>query len=255
MLWLFKIFAVPILVALATLAIRRWGAAIGGLLVGLPFMTGPISYFLALDHGIDFAVGANTGVILAVAAVGPWMIAFYWLAGRFSWPVCMAGGVLAFAAAGLVLQSLRVDGRTAAAIAYASTLIALAVMPRVKAAPVTVPPPRWDLPVRMIVTGVVVVAVTFLAEQLGPQLSGIVATLPIVSGVVACFTLHSMGTAMTRTVLRGVATAMLSFIAFFVVIGESIRVLGIPLAYTAAVLVTLPLSALVATIDRRMALR
>ena len=59
MLWVFKIFAVPILVALATLAIRRWGAAIGGLLTGLPLMTGPISFFLAVDQGIDFAIAAN----------------------------------------------------------------------------------------------------------------------------------------------------------------------------------------------------
>lgn len=56
MLWVFKIFAVPILVALATLAIRRWGAAIGGLLTGLPFMTGPTSFFLAIDQGVDFAM-------------------------------------------------------------------------------------------------------------------------------------------------------------------------------------------------------
>lgn len=253
MLWIFKIFAVPILVALATLAIRRWGAAIGGLLMGLPFMTGPISYFLAIDQGVDFASAANTGVILAVAAVGPWAVAFYWLAGSFQWPVCMLGGLTAFAAAGWVLQPLQVDGRTAAMIAYASVLISVLLMPRVQVPAVMAPPPWWDLPVRMIVTAVVVVSVTLLAERLGPRLSGIVATLPVVSGVVVCFTQQRMGAAMTRAVLRGVATAMLSFIAFFAVIGETIATLGLTSAYVLAVLVTLPLSALVATIDRRMA--
>ena len=252
MLWVFKIFAVPILVALATLAIRRWGAAIGGLLTGLPFMTGPTSFFLAIDQGVDFAMAANTGVILAVAAVGPWTVAFYWLAGSFRWLVCMLGGLAAFAAVSCVLQPLQVDGRTAAMIATVSVLICVLLMPRVQAPKAIPPPPWWDLPVRMIVAGVVVVLVTLLAERLGPRLSGIVATLPVVSGVVACFTQHSMGPAMTRAVLRGVATAMFAFVAFFVVIGETIESLGLAPAYVLAVLVTLPLSALVATIDRRL---
>lgn len=253
MLWLFKIFAVPILVALATLAIRRWGAAVGGLLTGLPFMTGPTSFFLALDQGVDFAMAANTGVILAVAAVGPWTAAFYWLAGTFRWPVCMLGGLVAFAAVSAVLQPLQVDGRTAAAIACVSVLLSVALMPRVHFPKATAPPPWWDLPVRMIVAGLVVVLVTLLAERLGPRLSGIVATLPVVSGVVACFTQQSMGAAMTRAVLRGVATTMLAFIAFFVVVGETIGLMGLAPGYALATLVTLPLSALVAAIDRRLA--
>ncbi len=255
MLWLFKIFAVPLLVAMATLAIRRWGAAIGGLLTGLPFMTGPISYFLALDQGIDFAIAANTGVILAVAAVGPWAVAFYWLAGRFNWLVCLAGGLAAFAAASWVLQPLHVDVRTAVAIAYASVIASIVLMPRVPI-PRNIPkPPWWDLPVRMIVTGIVVVLVTLLAERLGPRLSGIVATLPIVSGVVACFTQRSLGAPLTRTMLRGLVTGMFAFVAFFVVVGEALRPLGLVSAYVLAVLVTLPLSGMVAALDRRLARR
>ncbi len=253
MLWLFKVFAVPVLVALATLAIRHWGAAIGGLLTGLPFMTGPTSFFLAIDQGVDFAIAANTGVILAVAAVGPWTVAFYWLAGSFRWPMCMLGGLATFAAVSLVLQPLHVDSRTAAAIATVSVLASVLLMPRVEVPKVVPPPPWWDLPVRMIVAGVVVVSVTLLAERLGPRLSGIVATLPVVSGVVACFTQQTMGVAMTRTVLRGVATAMFAFVAFFVVIGETIGALGLAPAYVLAVLVTLPLGALVAAIDQRLA--
>lgn len=58
---------------------------------------------------------------------------------------------------------------------------------------------------------------------------------------------------MTCTVLRGIVTAMFAFVAFFVVIGEALGPLGLVPAYTLAVLVTLPLSALVAAIDRRMA--
>jgi hypothetical protein len=253
MLWLFKIFAVPLLVAMATLAIRRWGAAIGGLLTGLPFMTGPTSFFLAVDQGVDFAIAANIGVILAVAAVGPWAVAFYWLAERCNWLVCLAGGLAAFGATSWLLQPLQVGVRTAVAIAYASVIASILLMPRVQIPREIPKPPWWDLPVRMIVTGLVVVSVTLLAEHLGPRLSGIVATLPIVSGVVACFTQRTMGAPLTRTMLRGLVTGMFAFVAFFIVVGEAVRPLGLAYAYALAVLVTLPLSGLVAAIDRRLA--
>ena len=62
-------------------------------------------------------------MILAVAAVGPWTVAFYWLAGSFRWPMCMLGGLAAFAAVSWVLQPFAGHGRTAAAIAGASLLI------------------------------------------------------------------------------------------------------------------------------------
>ena len=44
-----KLTFAPILLAAATLAVRRWGEIVGGLLVGLPLTSGPISVFLALE--------------------------------------------------------------------------------------------------------------------------------------------------------------------------------------------------------------
>ncbi len=42
MLILLKLTVTPILVALVSIAARRWGPTIGGLIMGLPWMTGPI---------------------------------------------------------------------------------------------------------------------------------------------------------------------------------------------------------------------
>ena len=58
MLLLLKLALPPVLVAVISLVARRVGPTIGGMLVGLPWMTGPVLYFLALDKGIDFAVAA-----------------------------------------------------------------------------------------------------------------------------------------------------------------------------------------------------
>ena len=62
MILLLKIAVPPLLVAIASLAARWWGPTVGGMLVGMPWMTGPVLFFLALDKGTDFAVGACTGI-------------------------------------------------------------------------------------------------------------------------------------------------------------------------------------------------
>ena len=51
-----KLIAAPLLLALATLAARRWGTVLGGILIGLPLISGPISVFLAIENGAGFAV-------------------------------------------------------------------------------------------------------------------------------------------------------------------------------------------------------
>ena len=76
-----KLVLTPLLIAGASLAARRWGPAIGGLLIALPLTSGPVAFFLAVDHGAAFAAGAVvgslgglvaiTGFCLAYAAVGP----------------------------------------------------------------------------------------------------------------------------------------------------------------------------------------
>lgn len=254
MLWIFKIFAVPILVAFATLAIRRWGPAVGGLLMGLPLMTGPISAFLAIEQGVEFATQSVVGVLLAVAAMGPYAVVFYWSAPRVHWSVCLALAVAAFAAASLGLQMLPVNLRMAALIAGVSLLLALLAMPRVPAPPRAPAPPWWDLPFRMVVTAVLVVSVTLLADTMGPQLSGIISTLPVISCVVLTFTLQQAGSVTARAVMRAVALSMLSFVAFFLLVGETMASLGIAVAYILATAVTLGSSLATAMLDRRIAL-
>ncbi|MGE5513318.1 MAG: hypothetical protein ACM31O_18965 [Bacteroidota bacterium] len=250
MIWTFKIFAVPVLVALATLAIRRWGAAVGGLLMGLPIMTGPISLLLALEQGTAFAATTTVGIILAVGAMGPYALVSYWTAGRLPWPLCMAAALAAFAVAALGLQNLPVDHRQASAVAASSMLLALVAMPRVRKIADMRSPPWWDIPLRMLVTAVLVVTVTFLASDLGPRLSGIMSTLPIISTVVVSFTLHQAGAAAGRAVIRANSIAMLSFIAFFLVVGETIEASGIAAAYTLALVVTAASSLAIMLLDR-----
>lgn len=252
MLWFFKIFAVPVAVALATLAMRRWGPAVVGLLMGLPLMTGPISLFLAIDQGVDFATTALVGVLLAVAAMGPYAVAFYWSAPFVHWTASLGLSVAAFGLASWLLQALPIGLREAAGLAGASLLVALILMPRVTTGRFVLSPPWWDLPFRMVVTALLVVSVTLLAERLGPRLSGIFGTLPIISCVVLSFTQQHAGPAPARALMRAISLSMLSFVVFFVLVGEAMAAFGIAPAYLVATVVTVGSSLTTALIDRKL---
>ncbi|HEX6121994.1 MAG TPA: hypothetical protein VFY89_02485, partial [Ktedonobacterales bacterium] len=62
MFWL-KLLLTPAFIGGASLAGRRWGVVVSGLLVGLPLTSGPIALFLALDHGASFATAAALGIL------------------------------------------------------------------------------------------------------------------------------------------------------------------------------------------------
>lgn len=58
---LFKLTAGP----LVTLVTRRFGPSAGGWLVGFPLTSGPISVFLALEQGTDYAAAAAITSLVA----------------------------------------------------------------------------------------------------------------------------------------------------------------------------------------------
>ena len=66
---LLKLTIVPLFIALVTLAGKKWGAQLAGLLGGLPVVAGPIVVFHAMEQGQAFGVVASTSAIASVVAL------------------------------------------------------------------------------------------------------------------------------------------------------------------------------------------
>jgi hypothetical protein len=77
-----KLAVTPALIGGASLAGRRWGAAVGGWLVGIPFTSAPIALFLALDHEVSFAASASVGMLLGTISQAIFCLAYSWSASR-----------------------------------------------------------------------------------------------------------------------------------------------------------------------------
>ena len=236
-----KLVLTPVLIAAASLAGRRWGQAIGGWLVGLPLTSGPVAFFLALDHGTSFAAAAAFGSLAGAIAEAAFCLAYGWTVNR-GWPLALIAACGAFAAVAGALQRLSLGMLALAGIVVVTLAATLRAMPRRGAALAVTVPPRWDIPARMLVTTALVVGLTEVAPVLGPRLSGVLATFPVYAAILTVFA-HRAGTAPAVQVLRGLLVGLFSFAGFFLVLGGLIERLGVAGGFAAATAAALAIQA------------
>ena len=252
-----KLVLTPALIAVATLAGRRFGPSISGWLVGLPFTSGPVSLFLAVEQGTAFAASAAAGSIGGVAASAVFAVVYAAMARRFDWHASLGVASLAFAAAVVGLRALPLDsglplpllGLYAGGVGAA--LIGVRLIPPPESLEEAPEPPRWDLPTRMVVATGLVVAITSAAPLLGPQLSGLLTTYPVYAGVLAVFAHAQRGGAAAAQVVRGLCYGIIAFATFFLAIGSLVDRAGIVPAFALAAVGAVLVQSLTLTRIRR----
>src|SRR5215813_2273895 len=81
----FKLLLTPLFIALISLADRRWGARVGGWLVGLPLTSAPITVFLTLTLGTTFASHVAQGILMGLISQAVFCLTYAWLSFRVNW--------------------------------------------------------------------------------------------------------------------------------------------------------------------------
>lgn len=224
---LFKISVPPVLVALMTMAARRWGPTIGGMIMGLPWMTGPVLFFLGNEKGIDFLVSAARGTELAVWGMGAFILAFGLASARFEWPGSLLAAVLGYVAVGLVTQAMDVPLWLATAVAVCVLACVKYLLPKPRSAAVPGKLPPWDIPARMAATFVLVSVIMLTADLLGPQRSGLIASYPVILTVIGVFTHRQWGRDALLRVLSGISLSLVTFVGFFAIVGYAAPLIGL----------------------------
>jgi hypothetical protein len=238
-----RILLTPVLIAVASLAGRRWGTTLSGWLVGLPFTTGPVVFILALDHGDQFAATAATGTLAAGISEVGFCVAYAYCAFRFAWPQSLLGGVLAFAVSTFLLHFLHLPPLPLYLLVGAGLALGLyalkTLLPsRQQSAPVNevVTYPSWDLPARMLIATVFVVLLTGVAPLLGPRLAGLLAPFPLYGSILVTFAHQQRGPGAAVGVLRGLLLGLFAFATCFFVLAMLLPVAGIGLSFAVAIL-------------------
>ena len=102
-------------------------------------------------------------------------------------------------------------------LTLAATAIATQLMPATTHSETPTTPTDWparDLPARAIATALLVLTLTGAAASLGPSLTGVLASFPIATSVVAGFTRAQHGPVPTIALLRGVLRGLIGFAVF-----------------------------------------
>lgn len=230
-----KLLLAPGFVVSASLAARRWGAIVGGVVGGLPVVAGPILAILAIENGSAFASRAAAATLLGLISLTGFVLTYALLVRRLAWPLCLAAGWAVFLAITTALELWSARALPALIASFAVFLAVLAVMPREHDGFRQLPPtPAWDLPLRALSAAVLVIVVTGSATALGPQLSGLLAPFPVIATVLAAFTHAQAGPDATLAILRGMLRGFFAFALFCFSVSLALEQISIGAAFALA---------------------
>jgi hypothetical protein len=245
MLWL-KLLLVPGLVAVVTLAVRRWGPRVGGWLAGLPIVAGPVLVFYALEQGAAFAARASHATLAGLIATVAFALAYARASARWPWYLCMLLGWCVYGAGIIALYFTQPGLVASLVVLVAATGLGRRAIRRVRCADPglrtqtyagRVPPkadPPGDLVIRVVATATLVLVLTGLADRLGPAWSGLLAAFPVLTTIVAVFSHAQRGAAAAIAFFNGYLQAIVGFGLFCVVMALGLASLGLGWALTAA---------------------
>ena len=230
-----KLVLVPVLVVGVSLAGRRWGPQMAGLLASLPIGSGPTLLFFAIEQGDRFAAVASQAILITIMAVVTMAVVYAWLCLRLPWWASLPASCVSFAGIRLLLDEVPWQVLPALATIIASVIIGRLILPSVSDTETVGTRPRWDVPLRTLSTVAVVLFVTALADRLGPNLSGVLAAFPIPLVIVLAFTHAQQGYPAAIRFLRGFIPGMWSAAVFCAVVAVAIDALGKTGAFLLAV--------------------
>jgi hypothetical protein len=233
MLLLLKLTLVPALVLSVSLAARRWGPTIAGLLTGLPIVSAPALFFFAVEQGDAFAAEAARAVLMSLLGVAASGVTYAWAARRTPWWLTLPLSWASFFVVIVGVQRLRWPATVALGLACVSIALGHALLPRAGAHAAAVRR-AWDLPLRMVAAMGLVVTVTALAERLGPTLSGALTPFPVAISILLGFSHAQQGASAAIRFMRGFMPGMWSFAAFCYVLSVGIVPLGTAAGFVVA---------------------
>jgi hypothetical protein len=236
---LLRLALVPMAVWLASLAARKWGHSVSGYLGGFPLIGFPLTLYLALDHGTEFAAHAATVTLAVIVAQSAHLMAFAHLARRYRWPVALAGGWACFACVAVPVSLLPLEPPVALLFAALGLGAAWRLLPhpRDDAPPPAIPP--VELRLRLAAALLLAIVVLLGANLFGPVVSGVLLSMPITGSIVPPFTLALYGADAVARLARGFVVGLCGFTAFFFAIAAGVVPLGIAGGFLAAIVAAL----------------
>lgn len=235
-----KLLLTPLFMGLIGLADRRWGATVGGWLVGLPLTSAPVAIFVALELGTTFASHLAVGILLGLISQAVFCLVYALLSFRVNWLCSWLIGWGAFGASTFAFEQVTVPLPLVFLGVISSLVLVLVLWPHSHGQEVSSQQaPTWVLLGRMAIATGVVLALTSTASLLGPRLSGLLSPLPIFATVFAVFAHKFQGGKPARQILHGVVVSSFACAVFFLFVAVVIQRWSIVATFSGATFLAL----------------
>ncbi|GAB3911289.1 hypothetical protein GCM10028803_52340 [Larkinella knui] len=211
---LLKVTLVPSVIALVTLAIRKWGNKIGGLIGSMPWVAGPILLFFILEQGKAFGIHAIQGVMTGILALISFCFSYSAFCRKLTWLPTLLLSYGSYTCTALIFNHLQLDLYLSYPLVICYILLALRFFPSTNGQAAKTRRLPFDIPIRMVVSTLFVLVITGLASVLGPTWSGILTPFPILTSILAIFSHTLQGSNGTIITLRGMVIGLLGFTTF-----------------------------------------
>ncbi|MEX5350806.1 hypothetical protein WCE02_05495 [Pseudomonas juntendi] len=238
-----KLIVTPLLMWAVSLASRRWGGLLGGLLSGLPITSALVMTFLCLEQGTAFTLNAVPGALGGLAAVQATYTCYLYATRRAEIGLAV---LLA-----LVFYALAAYAFTHWGSLYLSIAASLALIAWLIRATAHEPKPDilaktrhryWEIPLRMVAATTLLMVTTGFASWLGPAASGMLAPIPVIAWPLVVFAHVQSGCAGMAAMVRGNAIGAVGVIAFYLAVAGLLETLGIAATFALAVVLAVVLT-------------
>jgi hypothetical protein len=223
----------------ATIAAERAGPLIGALIATLPVSAGPSYFFLAFEQDAPFFAQSALGSLLLNASTAIYATTYVLLSQRQPFIVCVPAAMIAWLSSFFLFSYFVKDGVAALllnAVVFGTCFWLVrryrdVRMPKIKL--------RWyDFAFRAGLVGTLIGVILLLNTVLGPIVTGALAAFPIVFTSMMLILHHRYGGPACAAVMANGITGLIGFGIAAYVLHASVIALGVPLALTLALCIT-----------------
>lgn len=247
-----KLLVTPLLMWAVSLASRRWGGLLGGLLSGLPITSALVMLFLCLEQGSHFALGAVPGALGGLAAVQATYLCYLLVSRKLGVALSVVSSLLFYAPAAYAFTHW---GNLALSIFAVLVMVAVLVRETGReqqaGAPARLRQRFWEIPLRMVAATSLLMVITGFASWLGPAASGMLAPIPVIAWPLVLFSHLQGGRSSMAAMIRGNAIGAVGVLAFYLALAHLLEQLGVAATFLLAVALAVVLTVALARALRR----
>ncbi len=245
-----KIIIVPLFLLLISLISKKFGAFYGGIVSGLPAVSGPIIYVLGLEHGNDFAAASCYSALFGLSGFMAFGVSYSWAARKFHWLLSL---LLALASWGImvaIMMNAPHDLGVALMVAIVALVFAKFALPQKKGGALPAP---LNLYLRLISGALLTLLVSKIASHTTSVIAGFAAVFPIFGIILMSETHRNDGAQECANLFHGWIIGLISFVVFFAVLPLLLAKLQLGLSFILATIICLSVQCIIMIINHKRA--